>query len=165
LPFHYVDVPLTADPQVPGGDLVGARAGATKLWLRFLDHLQRHLPHVLLEAPPAHVARGTAILGDGELRPLVAVGGSAHAYDRRERRALSRGSGIGQKIEDLLGLKPLLHGSVGRLYGSTDRRIAPPTPRATQRSRTAEKPRHKGPPPTTPASRAPLRPARQPDPP
>src|SRR4029077_13381792 len=104
-----VDLPLATDSQIPGGDLVRARAVAPELGLPLLDHLQRHLAHVLLEAPSAHVAGGAVVLSDREFRPLVTIRGAAHADDGGECRSLPRGRGTGEEIEHFPGLEPLLH--------------------------------------------------------
>src|SRR3989475_4508934 len=71
--------------------------------------LFRSLAHVLLEAPPAHVADRAPVLGDEQLRALVAVGGAAGAHDGRERGAPARPAELGEAIEDGPGFVPVLH--------------------------------------------------------
>src|SRR3989441_10974902 len=108
--YEHVHLPLAADAQVPGLDLVRARAVAAELGFAAPDHLQRHLAHVLLEAAAAHVPGRAAVFGDEQLRPLVPVRRAAHAHHGGERDASAGAYQLGQAVEDGSGLKPLLHG-------------------------------------------------------
>src|SRR3989441_1691583 len=104
-----VHLTLASDAQVPGRDLVAARAVALELGRPRPEHLERHLAHVLLEAPAAHVADRAPILGDEQLRTLVAVGRAAHAYHGRERSTPARPVELREAIEDDPGFLPVLH--------------------------------------------------------
>src|SRR2546426_9538695 len=73
----YIYLSFAPDSEIPRRYLVGARAIAAELWLPFADHLQRHLAHILLETAAADVAGSAAVLGDHELRALVAIGRAA----------------------------------------------------------------------------------------
>src|SRR3989454_803663 len=106
---QHVRLPLTPDAQIPGRDLVGARAVALELRRARPQHLERDLAHILLEAPPAHVADRAPVLRDEQLRTLVAVGRAAHAHHGRERGAPARPAELREAIEDGPGFVPVLH--------------------------------------------------------
>src|SRR5205809_7063454 len=106
----YIYLSFAPDSEIPGRNLVGARAIAAELRLPFADHLQRHLAHVLLATPSAHVPGGAAILGDHELRALVAIGRAPHPDDGSERGSLPRPPDAGEEVQDFSRLEPLFHG-------------------------------------------------------
>src|SRR5256886_4041529 len=108
---EHLHLSLAPHAQVPRGDLVGAGAVAAELGPSGTKDLQRHLAHILLETPTAHVARGAAILGDEQLRPFVTVRRAAHPHHGRERGAPARPGELRQAVEHFPGFEPLLHGS------------------------------------------------------
>src|SRR5438309_5471710 len=104
-----VHLPLASDAQVPSRDLVAARAVALELLRHRPAHLERHLAHVQLVAPQAHVADRAPVLGYEQLCALVAVGRAAHAYHGRERSTPTRPVELREAIEDGPGFVPVLH--------------------------------------------------------
>src|SRR5207249_3062978 len=104
-----VHLPLASDAQVPGRDLVAARAVALELRRAGPQHLERHLAHVLLEAPPADVADRASVLRDEQPGALVTVGRAAHAHHGRERGAPARPAELREAVEDGPGFVPVLH--------------------------------------------------------
>src|SRR5207253_2216487 len=108
---EHLHLSLAPHAQVPRGDLVGAGAVAAELGPSGTKDLQRHLAHILLETPTAHVARGAAILGDEQLRSFVTVRRAAHPHDGRERGAPPPRPGeLRQAVEYFPGFEPLFHG-------------------------------------------------------
>src|SRR5205823_14068168 len=82
---------------------------AAELGVPLAVHLQRHLAPVLLDTPPAHVPCGAAILGDYELRALVAIGRAPHPGGGSERGSLPRPPDAGEEVQDFSRLEPLFH--------------------------------------------------------
>src|SRR5207247_8520250 len=105
----HIYLSFAPDSEIPRRYLVGARAIAAELWLPIADHLQRHLAHVLLETAAADVAGGAAVLGDHELRALVAIGRAPHPDDGSERGSLPRPPDAGEEVQDFSRLEPLFH--------------------------------------------------------
>ena len=112
---EHVHLPLAPHAQVPGCDLVRARAVTAQLGSSRPDHLQRHLPHVLLQAAAAHVAGRATVLRDEQLRSFVAVRRAPHPHDGGERGACALTPELGEAVEHLPRLEPLLHGRTLRL--------------------------------------------------